>query len=543
MAIISQSSQQLPSKLAPFTSVATATIRPLKAITSAELASLREGDVVYVTSVRDYWKWLPVSAIANDDITICAPTVVGVGLGRFERLLLSSPDWMLQVRWMVDALNSTALANDENDGLTATTPLLTTAERRRRMGKNTWLASTAYHLHYLSNAPGDVLEGDCALNASVYLHGSSTERVGVSPALYTGTITALDTFNAATNVPWALTSAGIPVSWTASGLIGKRIRLTSGANINALAYATLDQTAKKARVTEFLTPVASFSVAPFVAPANASNGPSNGDTFVVENVVTLSFLQINLTGTPGNNPGGTRVIIDSLATNLSGGSALAVFSDGCNISTVRGFAPIFHIWHNDLIGGNFGVFDEGQKIIAGGMAPSGFSSFLRLSNLSSVLSTFDFFTIQGNNRFTFTGTDTEVSPVGWSFGRIGVFDSSQPNLCLAGQGHRLILGGGGGALTFVLYGSGNTSDLVILMPNTVADISAGSLTQTVVTASATQVQFYNARTQARALNPATGVFTALRNLSFANIQATVAAGGFESTFVDPITGCGFNRIA
>jgi len=54
--------------------------------------------------------------------------------------------------------------------------------------------------------------------------------------------------------------------------------------------------------------------------------------------------------------------------------------------------------------------------------------------------------------------------------------------------------------------------------------------------SSVDINFNGRGTTLPAFDQATGLFTAPRTASFANLAATVAAGGFGGTFVDPVTG-------
>lgn len=551
MALVSQSSQALPTKLAPFTGVNNATVRLLKAISAFELASLQEGDVVYTESVRDYWKWLPASVIASNDITYCAPTVVGAGAGRFERLLLASPDWSLQTTWVLDEANSSGTANDENDGLTATTPLASTVERRRRMGpKAQWSASTAYHLRYISTATSDILEGQCGTNVAIYLHASMNDREGVTPALYSGSATTVVTVAPATNIPWQINSAGLPVSWTASGLIDKRVRLTSGANINALAWAALQDgvTPKNVQLSEFMTPVASFNVAPFVAPASTSNGPSNGDTFVVENLRTLTRLQIDLEGMPGNLVTATSVILDSLATTLTGNSNCAVYADGGAIQSNAPTSQANSVRHNCQITGS--INDVGPKSIIGGYLASGSIQLKNDGGLGGgIFGVITFFTFAVGGRYLYLAGSTTNSSSGitvskevWQLQRIGFFNTTTPSFYVGTTGVRF-----GGSAAPLYYGSGNTSQFFGLAPSVHGFVNVNyfdAANVPVVTADPAQFLLVGTpvRTSCPALDTATNLFTADRVLSFTNLRTTVLGGGFSYSFTDPLTGAGVRQF-
>ncbi len=102
MSIVRQQNS-FTSNLGPFTTVNNGGSRPLKAISASEFATMQNGSVVYVESVKRYYQWNPLSTETDDTGTaaslnhFCNPTVNGVNPGRFEALFaITSPDWLLQ---------------------------------------------------------------------------------------------------------------------------------------------------------------------------------------------------------------------------------------------------------------------------------------------------------------------------------------------------------------------------------------------------------------------------------------------------------------
>ncbi len=541
MAIVEQSAHGLNvADIAPFTGVNNGSARLLKAISAAELAGLKEGNIVYVMSVRDYWKWLPNSTIADDGalVTYCKPTVVGVGNGVFERLFICSPDWTFQTTWVFDELNSSGVASNEHDGSTAITPLLNPGEFNNRHNQDTfWKSSTAYHIRFLS-APtvGVIINGFCGTNTVWYVHGTMNDREGVSPPLYTGTVAASDTFSAATNVPWAITSNGLAVDWT--GLIDKRLRRTSGASINAIAWVTLQDavTPKKARTTESYIAPASFNVAPFVPPATTQAAAFvNGvDTFVIEDLRVIPRLEINLHAPPNASITATKVVLDSVSvTSIILSEHCGIYLDGSQVGTNfrRGALTTFHNCKITVLN------DDGLKFIIGGYSTTA-AGLLLVNNVANSNCSITGWTIQGNSRaLFFAGAGSQNSPDTWRIGQIGIYDTTGTQLYCIGQGVRF-------PSTFLLYGTGNTGAFINVMQNTIPIIQAGIFTAPtvpIVTTSLNQITFVATRTVAPAFDQATGIFTVPRTLSFANIAATVLAGGFDYTFVDPVTGAGFTK--
>lgn len=91
-------------------------------------ASLKEGQLVFVKSLRTYWRYAPLRALVSDGITVQNNTVAGQFL-RDENY--HDETWLSQSLWYIDG----AAGDDENDGLTPATALLTWAELVRRLGQ------------------------------------------------------------------------------------------------------------------------------------------------------------------------------------------------------------------------------------------------------------------------------------------------------------------------------------------------------------------------------------------------------------------------
>jgi hypothetical protein len=249
-----------------------ATARLLKAITAAELATLREGNTVYVMSLRNYWKWLPTSTLTSDDITISAPTVVGVGAGRFERLTGNeSPDWKLQTTWFID---STA-PNQEASGLTALTPLQSDVELTRRWGADGAIQIGTQVTITYAQAPTTVSNFDVRIldNASVTWLGTPT--VNKSGIVLTAVTVQVRTPGA--EVPWAITGPTL-----GAVDVGKLAIITAsgtGANVGAYARVLKDNGGGSVRVSPFGSAT--------VAGAFTQATPLVGDTISIVTPMTL----------------------------------------------------------------------------------------------------------------------------------------------------------------------------------------------------------------------------------------------------------------
>jgi hypothetical protein len=508
-------------------------------LTFANAAELRlfgdqgveDGELCFLESYRDYFVRHSASRPPDDGVnTVHALT------GCWRRLNIPHPSWMDQTEWVIDELNSTGMANDENRGISDTQPLRTAAERQRRMGADAkWRASTAYHIRYLSTCAAEVIEGDLEnSNTTIYLHGSMTDRAG--DMLFSGTATTVQALNTATNLANEIVSASIPASWATAGpggtsLVAKRIRMTSGASIHAISWIVLDQGGAapnaRARCAEFLTPVASFNAAPFVAPATNTAVIANGDTFVVEDLRTITRLSIRLRN-PIGLPTSSRVVLDSVVPNITEAPYIGVYSDGCQVNTAQGSVFALHNMHQCKL---MTISDGSPKSVIGGYAPSG----VTLANRGTSSTSFTRWTIQGSQVVTLGAGNTEGG-IAFIVGQVGIFDTSAPPILFAGIGNRI--------QSTVLYGSGNTSQILRFMQGARIILTSFSSTPVVTTATP-HVQLYatTPRTAAPALDESVSppVWTALRDLTFTTMMQTVAAGGFGPIWTDPVSGAGWTN--
>lgn len=562
MALVTQSNSgaTFSSLLAPFTSVATATVRPLKGISAAELATLRQGDMVYVTSNRDYYKWLPTSVIANDAInnTYVAPTVVGAGAGRFERLLIASPDWMLQATWVIDAAASLGTTNNDNDGLTAATALLTDTERQYRLGKNLGSLSE-YHFRYISDVPAtqEVIIDQAALGGQIFLHSSMTDGSGQSvlfgPTVM-GAITALNYAAAGGGQPWEMICPAIAGTWSNAGpagtsLIDKRGRVTAGtaANIGGKFFPIKDlggaSPNAKARLAE------PNKVGVYTAPFSTANPtatftPTAGDTFVIEKLTVIPNLFIKtINGENATLING--VVLDGIEYGTGGRATLTgcrtIIADGCIRSTVTALMPTSF---NEL-----GCQNAASNIITAlsWSITNGYSR-ARQVILSVNSSSLTRYMCQGTAELVLSGprgTQSASVTQGWLINQVGVFDNTQRPLqvldrvCLAATatiwGNNPLAGAEpwyiarGSSLKYTAVSSAlPASYFFINLPASGAYIACLSNAGT-------------PRTSVPAFDIVTNLFTGNILLSPAKLQATVAAGGFGGYFFDPLTMCSFGQ--
>lgn len=96
-------------------------------VDSVPASELKEGELVFVTSLRCYWRFSPQQSQFEDLITVANNSVGGQFL-RDESY--HDIKWLEQQKWFLHG----SAGNDENDGQTSLTPIKTWSELVRRLG-------------------------------------------------------------------------------------------------------------------------------------------------------------------------------------------------------------------------------------------------------------------------------------------------------------------------------------------------------------------------------------------------------------------------
>jgi hypothetical protein len=189
---------------AQFPSFLTASEVSAKALNTYDATGLTAGTLAFVKSVQDYYGWEPKSSTTADGINIIAPTIGPAG--RWFRRYIVSLLWTQQATWFVDPSNSSGLANDENDGSTNKTPLLTFAELRNRFGNGSFLVSPTITVMSSSPAPAsDPIIFNCNFLTGFSLVGVPTTDAAIS----LGTVTPPQKTGAGAHGWWAAGVSGL----------------------------------------------------------------------------------------------------------------------------------------------------------------------------------------------------------------------------------------------------------------------------------------------------------------------------------------------
>lgn len=253
-------------------------VADLAALTAVNDAVLTNGAILGVGTMQDVYELDKASTVLVSYPDIM-PTLSGTG--RWMRKFVGGASWTSQAAWFVDS----AGGDDEYDGTAAVHgagyigPLATIDEFIKRVGRSDLQTDMTVDIGDI----GAIVSDQFFTARSTDAH-SITVR-GAPTGLYSGFATAVTAYNGTTGVADLLTDAAIPVSWTASGLVGKLAQVNVGADIATFIVAK-DLGAKQARVSRY------FDVTNFVQLQ-----PGINDFIVVYDVTRLDgFIAIECYG-------------------------------------------------------------------------------------------------------------------------------------------------------------------------------------------------------------------------------------------------------
>lgn len=272
---------------------------PTDSVTNLSSLALLTGgypSIVWVESLKCYWRHLPSSTLAADGITIIAAYDGGI----WERLVYTTaPDWLFQAAWYMDNVGG----NDENDGATVFTPIKTAAEFSRRASVGSFRQSVTVYLAYSAAYGAQRFKLDMgASGGSFTLSGAASQLGSHTLSSYTARV------HAGATPQGTLIQANGVTNWSTQYGFNNRIRMTSGSANGAYSFITKanpDALGNDfARVTRF---------------ASGSTGspslktPAVGDSFVVEVLPLITNLEIDCTGNRGDTS--TTIDIVGVAVN------------------------------------------------------------------------------------------------------------------------------------------------------------------------------------------------------------------------------------
>lgn len=433
---------------------------------------------------------------------------------------------MAQLNWYIDPVNG----SDSNSGATASAPLKTDGERQRRMGRNPiWnggqllpTTSAVYNIYYLNDLPVSdavIFEGSRARNVSIFLHGSTTPGNGQS-ILFSGTVNALDTLDrtAGVNRSWQITANALPATWNGLGLIGKRIRMTSGASLGAKSFAIKDLGAKKARQCQFLAK--NTYTQPFTLSTTVA-GPALNDTFVVEKLthIPLFLWTISNIDDAFFNSTFQPFVVESLEIGTGGDMILngadSIIFDGCIVA-------LFETVGSGYV--TMGSCRQTESSLSGGWASWGIFAGYSDTQGNWGLGSVPFIIIDKD--FMMQGASLTIQSF-LQISDIASFDSPTDGFVVASQRVQFFK---------TIWGQGAGGSGIRMLANNSASYALATTVFNI--ASTGQNLMFGARTSVERFDPAGPAFTAAIATSFANLAAALP-GGFGGHIVDNVANTAF----
>jgi hypothetical protein len=199
-----------------------------------------DGTSISVRTILDDFVLVNESTETIDNITIVSTKS---DVGRWHRKGIPNNYWRRQLVWFMDSVNG----DDENVGDTETNPIKTFEEFRRRHGKLLCDPTIAPAMVTFTILDTGEVEQNFIIDMKVT--GAFNERLAINGSqttIYSGSVTGYVPWNVGTQQEPELADTALPVSWTASGLVHKRMILTSGDKVGATGYVSRDLGSKTA---------------------------------------------------------------------------------------------------------------------------------------------------------------------------------------------------------------------------------------------------------------------------------------------------------
>lgn len=286
---------------------ATITAATAAGLTGIDDTAFNDGTIAFVVTYGDYF-----SLDINDTTTPASDEVIVSFAGkRWLRLNIPSIRWALQAAWEIDF----AAGDNQNTGAPGD-PLKTRAELARRLGRNPTQQNTT--VTYLSDHTDPI-----QLTTIV----GSTFRfweIGQATPVLTGTITNFANAVPGMNLHDAFNDTAVG-SW--APYLGKRIKLTSGANAGAFAWIGYDTQAGNPITSPWRKYTANGGL------DGTDRPPTVGDTYVVENLTRVNYTSIATQADAADSTGNPSV----QTFDLDWGAASLAAAD---VAPRGGFRPV-----------------------------------------------------------------------------------------------------------------------------------------------------------------------------------------------------------
>lgn len=339
--------------------------------------------------------------------------------------------WSTQIAWGINP----STGADTNVGSVAS-PLATWAEFRRR---NIVAGGFAQSLGNVTvTIVGNLGQSDPENFMGMSVPIGTVLIVTHTPATVYTSVVGVVTAKAAPNTPQSFTDPALPVSWTASGLVGLRGRITSGARAGTLFWIAKDLGGKAARL---LVPGSTPTTFPFGLTTSFPTLVA-GDPFVIETLPTVDTLIIggNFPIETGDDAVLSRLVLrdasyTGVATIVTNTAGSLVSYIGCKLANAYSLLEAYFesaINVSVTSGMNLSVLGGGCLAAAGIVMVGGSVTLNNILVQTGSIQIFDYAALFLN-------------------GDAGVFDSPSSGILAEEQG---LWDASGGART---YGSGNTA--------------------------------------------------------------------------------------
>lgn len=286
---------------------ATITAATAAALTGIDDTAFNDGTIAFVVTYGDYF-----SLDTNDTTTPASDEVIVSFAGkRWLRLNIPSIRWALQPAWEIDF----AAGNNQNSGAPGF-PLKTRAELSRRLGRNPTQQNTT--VTYLSD------HTDPILLATLVGPTFRFWEVGQATPVLSGTITNFANAVPGMNLHDAFNDTAVG-SW--APYLGKRIKLTSGANSGAFAWIGYDTQSGNVVTSPWRKYTANGGL------DGTDRPPTVGDSYVVEDLTRVNYTSIATQADAADSTGNPPV----QTFDLDWGAASLAAAD---VSPRGGFRPV-----------------------------------------------------------------------------------------------------------------------------------------------------------------------------------------------------------
>jgi hypothetical protein len=491
------------------------------ALEALDASTLVDGTCVFVRSIQAIvtLKKAPLHSYPIDSITVW-PTSDAVGI--WLRTYSTSEIWLERSIWAINADSG----DDENDG-DQSTPLRTWAELSRRLGLEAgFYAEHAVTVLIFSDIPflTDPISGmvHIGVNGAFVIRSHESAR----EVLFTGVVTAkTDLSTVAPGSPATITSTWNPADYLSTDPNPDAFIVHNTTN-NTWAWIAKDLGGGQAKMSPWAVQVTdTMGISGELTFGNANVGdvievlklPRVGTRLTSSggrrglNCLSLNFLNLYPdTGVGRVSSLGAQLTVNQCRIRATSTAGNICFANGFTSDSSSAGAVLVPTDITSIVVVNAGVVTtniavnivqaasalwelRGNALFQGAIMTGGRAAFIRVRNV--------FFE-----------------------------DCTQP--CLQGENGAVI-----SVSASTVCGNGNTDAILQLKGGAKCTVGGAAMAAQFLAATSGSPIKFLAATTAPAFEVATGLWTTPRNLTFVNMDAAVAVGGFGGAVLDPVSGC------